>query len=158
MKHGTISYCASRCLHSRYVISTTFLNLIAHTRSRTQVLHMKAFSCQDAKDTSDASISNTSVMSNVGKVVSLGDIMDDAFHNFSSKYQDYVQASNESATVIQMQSPKRYALFYVLFFFCFSRKSQCKQTTDIKQSHSSRKPINYRRQLHPHNLLPLPLR
>ena len=56
-------------------------------------------------------------MSNVGKVVSLGDIMDDAFHNFSSKYQDYVQASNESATVIQMQSPKRYALFLCIVFF-----------------------------------------
>ena len=47
-------------------------------------------------------------MRNVGQVVSLGDIVDDAFHNFSSKYQDYVQASNESATVIQMQEPKKY--------------------------------------------------
>ena len=72
------------------------------------VLHMKAFSCQDAKDSSNASISNSSVMRNVGQVVSLGDIVDDAFHNFSSKYQDYVQASNESATVIQMQEPKKY--------------------------------------------------
>ena len=67
---------------------------------------MKAFSCQDAKD--NDSISNSSVMRNVGQVVSLGDIVDDAFHNFSSKYQDYVQASNESATVIQMQEPKKY--------------------------------------------------
>eukprot|EP00939_MAST-03C_sp_MAST-3C-sp1_P001434 g1434.t1 len=58
-------------------------------------LHLKAFSCEDAKDSGNRSTTeSSSVMENVRQVVSINDVIDDAYHNFMPEYQDYVQASN----------------------------------------------------------------
>eukprot|EP00940_MAST-03C_sp_MAST-3C-sp2_P000141 g141.t1 len=66
------------------------------------ILHMRAFSCEDAKDSSgtfrgQSGMMNGSVIQNARQVVSINDVIDDAYHNFMPEYQDYVQASNGSA-------------------------------------------------------------
>jgi len=55
------------------------------------LLHLRAFS---VPDTNDSVLMNPSVLSNAKEVVSINDVVDDAYHNFAPKYQEYVLATN----------------------------------------------------------------